>query len=41
MSLHAHNQADGQLKTHVRKKKIKNEKTTAGTGSGCEQAHGH
>jgi hypothetical protein len=36
--LHAHNQADGQLKTHVRKKKNYMEKTTAGTGSGFEQA---
>jgi hypothetical protein len=41
MSLHAHNQADGHLKIHVKEKKIYKEKTTAGTGSGCEQAQGH
>jgi hypothetical protein len=37
VSLPAHNQADGQLKTHVRKNKINNKNTTAGTGSGFDQ----
>jgi hypothetical protein len=40
MSLHAHNQADGQLKTLVREKKLNNENNTAGTGSGFEPAQG-
>jgi hypothetical protein len=40
MSLHAHNEADGHLKTYV-KNKIYMEKSTAGTSSGYEQAQGH
>jgi hypothetical protein len=40
VSLNAHNQADGQLKTRENIKFYK-EKTIAGTGSGCEQPQGH
>jgi hypothetical protein len=41
VSLHAHYQADGHLKIHVKEKKLYKEKTTVSTGSGCEQAQGH
>jgi hypothetical protein len=40
MSLNAHNQADGQLKTHENIKFYK-EKTIAGTGSGFVQPQSH
>jgi hypothetical protein len=43
MSSQAHKQAVGHLKIHVKgknytRKKLYKEKTTTGTGSGCEQA---
>jgi hypothetical protein len=41
VSLHAHNQADGQLKTHIRKKELNNKNIIAGIGSGYVQAQGH
>jgi hypothetical protein len=40
VSLHAHNQANGQLKIQLKEKKIYKQKTTAGTGSGFEQVQG-
>jgi hypothetical protein len=41
MSLYVHNQADGPLKTQLKKKKIYKQKTIARTGSGYNQARGH
>ena len=41
MSLHAHKQADGQLKNSVEREKIYKQKTTVDIDSGYHQARGH